>query len=62
MMMPATKNTKSVKEHHLRQWYVLADFYDRLNDPIKARRWFATIAEIDTDYVDVQTRLRHIGR
>lgn len=62
MMMPATKNTKSVKEHHLRQWYVLADFYDRLNDPIKARRWFATIAEIDPDYVDVQTRLRHIGR
>lgn len=62
MMMPATKKTKSVKDHHLRQWYVLADFYDRLNDPIKARRWFATIAEIDPGYVDVQTRLRHIGR
>jgi hypothetical protein len=61
-MMPATKNTKSVKDHHLRQWYVLADFYDRLNDPIKARRWFATIAEHDSDYFDVQTRLRHIGR
>lgn len=62
MMLPATKNTKSVKDHHLRQWYVLADFYDRLNDPIKARRWFLTIVEHDRDYYDVQTRLRHIGR
>ena len=62
LMLPATKNTKTVKEHHLRQWYVLADFYDRINDPIKARRWFATVAEHEPDYVDVQTRLRHIGR
>jgi tetratricopeptide (TPR) repeat protein len=62
MMLPSTKNTKSVKDHHLRQWYVLADLYDRLNDPIKARRWFGAIAEHEPDYVDVQTRLRHIGR
>ncbi len=62
LMLPATKNTKSVKDHHLRQWYVLADLYDRINDPIRARRWFATIAEHESDYFDVQTRLRHIGR
>ena len=62
MMLPATKNTKNVKDHHLRQWYVLADFYDRINDPIKARRWFAMVAEREPDYFDVQTRLRHIGR
>ena len=62
MMLPATKNTKTVKDHHLRQWYVLADFYDRIGDPLKARRWFGTIAEIDRDYYDIQTRLRHIGR
>ena len=62
MMLPATKNAKSVKDHHLRQWYVLADFYDRLGDPLKARRWFGMIAEHDRDYYDIQTRLRHIGR
>jgi tetratricopeptide (TPR) repeat protein len=62
LMLPATKNTKTVKDHHLRQWYVLADFYDRIGDPLKARRWFGTIAEIDRDYYDIQTRLRHIGR
>ena len=32
---------KSVREHHLRQWYVLGDLYDRVGDPISARRWFA---------------------
>ncbi|MFT4866051.1 MAG: tetratricopeptide (TPR) repeat protein [Ilumatobacter sp.] len=62
MMLPATKNAKSVKDHHLRQWYVLADFYDRLGDPLKARRWFGMIAEYERDYYDIQTRLRHIGR
>lgn len=62
LMEPATRPVKRVKDHHLRQWYVLADFYDRLNDPISARRWFQTIAEHEPDYVDVTTRLRHIGR
>lgn len=61
LMAPATKRTKSVKDHHLRQWYVLGDLYDRVNDPINARRWFAAIAEHERDYVDVQARLRHIG-
>ena len=62
MMLASTKNTKKVKDHHLRQWYVLADLYDRANDPIKARRWFSAIAEHDAEFFDVQTRLRHIGR
>lgn len=62
LMLVGTKSTKKVKDHHLRQWYVLADLYDRLNDPIKARRWFSAIAAHDADYFDVQARLRHIGR
>ena len=62
LMLAGTKSTKKVKDHHLRQWYVLADLYDRLNDPIKARRWFSSIASHEPDYFDVQARLRHIGR
>lgn len=62
LMLAGAKVTKKVKDHHLRQWYVLADLYDRLNDPIKARRWFSAIAEQVPDYFDVQARLRHIGR
>lgn len=62
LMLGGTKSTKKIRDHHLRQWYVLADLYDRLNDPIKARRWFLAIAEHDADYFDVQARLRHIGR
>ena len=45
VMEPATKRAKTVRDHHLRQWYVLGDLYDRVGDPISARRWFAAIAE-----------------
>ena len=53
---------KSVRDHHLRQWYVLGDLYDRVGDPISARRWFAAIAEVDPEFADVEQRLRSLGR
>jgi len=62
IMEPATKRPKAVREFHLRQWYVLGDLYDRVGDPIAARRWFATVAEFDDDYADVSSRLRALGR
>ena len=62
LMEPATKRPKSVREFHLRQWYVLGDLYDRVGDPIAARRWFAAVADIDDDYADVGARLRALGR
>jgi tetratricopeptide (TPR) repeat protein len=62
VMEPATKKPKVVREHHLRQWYVLADLYDRVGDPIAARRWFSAVAEADPDYADVHQRLRGLGR
>ena len=31
---------KMVRDHHLRQWYVLADLYDRAGDTVAAARWF----------------------
>jgi tetratricopeptide (TPR) repeat protein len=62
VMEPATKRPKAVREFHLRQWYVLADLYDRTGDPISARRWFSTILEFDDEFADVHDRLRSLGR
>lgn len=62
LMEPATKRPKAVRDFHLRQWYVLADLYDRTGDPISARRWFATVLEYDDQFGDVHDRLRSLGR
>lgn len=62
VMEPAMKRPKVVRDFHLRQWYVLGDLYDRVGDPISARRWFGSIAEIDDEFVDVVARLRALGR
>jgi tetratricopeptide (TPR) repeat protein len=53
---------KKPREHHLRQWYVLGDLYDRSGDIIKARRFFKLVAEADRDFADVQERIRTLGR
>ena len=62
LMERAADAPKKVREHHLRQWYVLADLHDRSGDIIKARRWFGKIAEVDADFADVSERLRGLGR
>jgi tetratricopeptide (TPR) repeat protein len=62
LMQPAAKPPKRVREHHLRQWYALADFYDRAGDTVLAARWFRTVAEHDREFVDVADRLRALGR
>jgi hypothetical protein len=46
----------------MRQWYVLADLYDRAGDTVAAARWFRTLADVDPTYVDVVDRLRALGR
>jgi tetratricopeptide (TPR) repeat protein len=61
-MTDGVKAPKRVRDHHLRQWYVLGDFHDRLGDTIAARRYFATVADHDPDFVDVVDRLRTLGR
>ena len=60
-VMKSAKPGKRVREHHLREWYVLGDLYDRVGDPINARRTFETIAEHDPDFADVRQRLRALG-
>ena len=61
-MSKATASTKKVRDHHLRQWYVLGDLHDRAGDTLEAIRWFERIAQHDRDFVDVPDRLRALGR
>ena len=61
-MDDGTKRPKRVRPHHLREWYVLGDLYDKLGDTINARRYFATVADHDAEFVDVVDRLRALGR
>ena len=62
LMEPATKPPTRVREHHLRQWYVLGDLHDRLGDALGAKRWFTAVAEQDAAFSDVADRLRTLGR
>jgi tetratricopeptide (TPR) repeat protein len=61
-MARATQVPKKVRDHHLRQWYVLGDLYDRAGEPLEAVRWFELVAVHDRDFVDVTDRLRALGR
>lgn len=61
-MARATEVPKKPRDYHLRQWYVIADLYDRSGDVIKARRFFALVADVDKEFADVGDRLRTLGR
>ncbi len=51
-----------VKIHHLRQWYALADLYDRAGDPPRARRLFERVRTESPGFADVNDRLANLGR
>jgi tetratricopeptide (TPR) repeat protein len=51
-----------VREHHLRQWYVLGDLHDRAGDVVEARRFFALVLQHDADFADARYRLANLGR
>ncbi len=53
---------KKPKDYHLRQWYVVADLYDRSGDVVKARRYFGLVAQAEPDFADVRDRLKTLGR
>ncbi len=61
-MARAKQVPRRVRDHHLRQWYVLGDLYDRAGDPLEATRWFELVATHDPKFVDVAERLRALGR
>ena len=58
----ATQVPTRVRDHHLRQWYVLGDLHDRAGDTLEATRWFELVARHDRDFVDVVDRLQALGR
>jgi tetratricopeptide (TPR) repeat protein len=62
IMKPALAVPKRVRDEHLRQWYVIADLFDRSGDVISARRYFGLVAEHDPDLGEVGERLKSLGR
>lgn len=62
LLRRSTNVPPRVRDHHLRQWYALADLYDRAGAVVEARRWFAQIATVDRSFVDVAERLAALGR
>jgi tetratricopeptide (TPR) repeat protein len=62
IMGPVSDHPKRVRDHHLRQWYVMGDLYDRAGDPIRARRYFRLVYGADAEFVDVADRLNALGR
>ena len=61
MMTHGTSDPHKVQEHHLREWYVLADLYDRAGDVASARRLFLKIQSSDAKFADVDDRLGTLG-
>jgi len=54
----AAKRVDHPQERHLRQWYALADLYERAGDVPRARELFGRVAAADPDAFDVRQRLR----
>lgn len=57
----ASKNLRNPAERHLRQWYVLADLYERAGDIPRAREYFERVRRNDPEAYDVTERLRGLG-
>jgi tetratricopeptide (TPR) repeat protein len=58
----AGRNLRHPRERHLRQWYVLADLYERAGDLPRARELFGRVAEVDPALADAPRRLAELGR
>jgi tetratricopeptide (TPR) repeat protein len=46
------------QDRHVRQWYALADLYERAGDMPRARQFFGRVATVDPDAFDVRQRLK----
>jgi tetratricopeptide (TPR) repeat protein len=57
----AGRNFRHPSERHVRQWYVLADLYERAGDTAHARELFGRVAAADPDLADAQDRYTALG-
>ncbi len=57
----ATKALRNPSDRHVRQWYLLADLYERAGDVPRAREYFERILRADPEAYDVTDRLRGLG-
>lgn len=57
----AGRSLRNPSERHLRQWYALADLYERAGDVPRARSLFTRVASVDPDAYDVDERLAALG-
>jgi len=58
----AARNLRHPSERHVRQWYVLADLYERAGDTAHARELFGRVAAADPDLADAAERYAALGR
>ncbi|HTX63621.1 MAG TPA: tetratricopeptide repeat protein, partial [Acidimicrobiales bacterium] len=52
---------RNPSDRHLRQWYALADLYERAGDLPRARELFERVARVDHEAYDVLERLDALG-
>lgn len=57
----ASRALRNPSDRHLRQWYALADLYERAGDLPRARELFFRVARVDADSYDVAERLDALG-
>jgi hypothetical protein len=57
----ATKALRNPSNRHIRQWYLLADLYERAGDLPRAREFFERVATADPEAYDVVDRLIGLG-
>ncbi len=57
----ASKALRNPSDRHLRQWYLLADLYERAGDVPRAREYFERVLRADPEAYDVAERLRGLG-
>jgi tetratricopeptide (TPR) repeat protein len=57
----AAKALRNPSNRHIRQWYMLADLYERAGDVPRAREFFERVAKVDREAYDVLDRLAGLG-
>jgi tetratricopeptide (TPR) repeat protein len=57
LLEKASRQLRNPEDHHLRQWYVLADLYERAGDLPRARELFGRLVSVDADAYDARRRL-----